>query len=75
LHFPCRLPLDDSVLIVGVECVEGTFCWSVSDSFSNTVDEDTRTVSIPELESILVALHLMDADAVYQAKQVLGCHD
>jgi hypothetical protein len=36
-----------------------------------TVDEDTRTVSLPELESIFVALRLMDADAVYQAKQVL----
>jgi hypothetical protein len=36
-----------------------------------TVDEDTRTVSLPELESIFVALRLMDADAVYQAKLVL----
>jgi hypothetical protein len=43
LHFPCRLWWDDSVLHVGVECVECTFCgWSVSDSFQK---QSTKTLT------------------------------
>ena len=38
---------------------------------SNAVHEDTRTVSLSELESILVSLRFMDADSVYKTKQVL----
>ena len=35
------------------------------------VDEGTRTVSLSELESIFITLRFMDADQVYQSKQVL----
>ncbi len=40
-------------------------------SFANAVEEDTRMVSLSELESIFITLRLMDADQVYENKQVL----
>jgi len=39
--------------------------------FQMPVDEGTRTVSLSELESIFITLRFMDADQVYQSKQVL----
>ena len=35
------------------------------------VDESTHTVSLSELESIFITLRFMEADKVYESKQVL----
>ena len=45
--------------------------WPDSDTFSNAEDQDSHTISISQLEVILIQMRFMDEDAVYQAKRVL----
>jgi len=45
--------------------------WPDSDSFSNAEDQDSHTISLSQLEVILIKMRFMEEDAVYQAKRVL----
>ncbi len=45
--------------------------WPDSDSFSNAEDQDSHTISLTQLEVVLIKMRFMQEDAVYQAKRVL----
>ena len=69
----CARACESLIIVRVMSCY--TICylvfWPDSDSFSNAEDQDSHTISLSQLEVILIKMRFMEEDAVYQAKRVL----
>ena len=69
----CARACESLIIVRVMSCY--TICylvfWPDPDSFSNAEDQDSHTISLSQLEVILIKMRFMEEDAVYQAKRVL----